>query len=1782
MSSRFRERLHPTRRRLALLAALLLLGQPLLAAAQPTPNPAPNSTGDYGAAQLMEQTFTELNDQRELSGVTDDLRAMQLLHRDQTLNLTLLDDQAAALAALDAEEEVNATIDYVAHNFSYADRGFEPQNVTDPVPVRAHIMDYILSSDEIIQDSGGGTLLSIFTETYLVYWAYDANGNGVIEGDEEGLVEANLIDTLAGASITVLRAWVNETWPDDPVVKPIIMGLIDSLLDESDLAWVELDVDDDGESDIRVRLIPIIKDILGHTDLELFPPDGPAVTVGAEAGLAFELEEINQQPNGELTEPLEVAIVRGLTYPGEDGGDLTYVWTVDYEFAEVPDEYDWSVVMKNFAMHLDLDGLNANDMTAINPPYIISYAMDNRTDLPWDNSMPWHTMTPGYVRYDWNAGSTPEEAMEDLTFVKLDFKRSGANIPAKFEFRLLDDEGEAWESDTIEVYCEPTHGITGFDLDVQYYEYKEDPAEINPFMSHIVASIQGVPVGDLNDPRHPHSSLWLEVRNESTDEVKWSTVDLHTTSPISHLVYGDFEYNSHDDIPATFWRHDYRTFTGVEVVGLPAQLHLEGKFWLFSDDDPITLYDDPRIDVVGTIINNIMLAVASKIYTIGLMLRAIPGAVIGVSTVGGGTVLITLRNRFGLPAYIGSATFYYTSHAYLALTDDSGDDFFTIFNETAYLKENSPAPGRAGISNQNQGFAVSGRISGIGDVFYQGEGDFRNISLNTNPAVQRPLRVYFEGRDTDFKTSHWANISLSDIPSHVTLNMTGGTIDYSGGEEEVSDRVIDSIVFSSLANGTYTRFELEHLPGTAQVAQQDGDFWLVSDSWFNFSFYITNVTTDENATAYSWGPAYDDSYVMLYRNRVGDPDEVSSLAGRMNWLRTLRLDTQGTDGQFRIVHHQPATLRVAIVDYTNYENVADGLNAYVELDPLPTDITITLPLPEGNSLPVGSVGNVSSLGDIARLIEMLAELGQVVVALVSDLTLNLISGTESLETVLSLIYNIDEEVTLTAWIDKGDLALLPEQPRWVQGLWSGQREWGDDLILAVRAYLVGLPRQLSTDYEAGGDHLTVNLELERFNHDATADYLLFDTGDLLGPRAVIYLESVPVSLDISVEADLVLNTTMDNLTVQGSLSLTTSQPVGPIYLTLTNESVEQPYRLTVLIPELPQDLTVELDIGTDHAGLNYTASRNIDYLVLELEVGNTSALDSHWVDGAWIDMSDEGDIALKACFRGLPPELSLLFSDPEEDGMWLEADLTGFNNAPLPPEDLILVMRNIANKSIMLHLTELPVDLDLQARLYLSASDDGGESGMAELNVNLSLNLNQPLGPVYAEIYDADSEVQMQATLPMVPESFTLDTYIGGDMRLDFATSEAIPEITLAVDLGDTAPLEPYWTHGIIYRDGADATALRLYVNGTVTGASIAAALGATKVIDLSLEGWSPQLPWVYVDLDLGPGDSVLQLYLPEVNPDNNIHAFFDISRNASAGIDTLGEFDISTSTGLGGAYLFIHNRSRPARTELYLSAVPHHLKASILSGRELDIRYWATDRIDLVWVKLDKFTQGEWRSAYALVHDVPTYFHMRVAGSDHFDMDHSFILQGLPQISVQTASHEIDVILLIDQGYTGGYTSTSLDATNLGNHTTLKLVDYTYVIDSPEGIERAYYRLEGSPTTRQFTLDYLEIHAYDVYHVELTAHQLFDLYPIFELSGAEGGDLSYAAAGRLTTDPVELDAMPIMLDIRFKEVGGVPVLPTWIGVQRGGSATELGEGERHYIVPEPVTSLLSTLGESL
>jgi len=308
----------------------------------------------------------------------------------------------------------------------------------------------------------------------------------------------------------------------------------------------------------------------------------------------------------------------------------------------------------------------------------------------------------------------------------------------------------------------------------------------------------------------------------------------------------------------------------------------------------------------------------------------------------------------------------------------------------------------------------------------------------------------------------------------------------------------------------------------------------------------------------------------------------------------------------------------------------------------------------------------------------------------------------------------------------------------------------------------------------------------------------------------------------------------------------------------------------------------------------------------------------------------------------------------------------------------------------------------------------------------------------------------------------------------------------------------------------------------------------------------------------------------------NNIDAFFQTGKSDTMELDAT--FDIHQTGGIGRSYLRTHNQTRPSMNEVYFSEVPKDLRSDISVGKHMDIVYNADGPMDYIWVKTANRDYGKWRSAQAIVHDVPESFHMGINPNYEFDMDKAFVFQGFPNVFVTTSSPEIDILLKIDEGYTGGHSGTLMDVTNVGDNTTMMLEGINYVIDSPEGIERAYLQVTNSPATPQFYLDYMVIYANDVKHVEIKPNQIFGLYPIFELANAEGEELSFAIGGDLKLGPFKLKTSAVLMDLRVKSVGGHHILPTWLGMQKNGIDTELGENEKHYILPEPGTSFIASL----
>jgi hypothetical protein len=450
------------------------------------------------------------------------------------------------------------------------------------------------------------------------------------------------------------------------------------------------------------------------------------------------------------------------------------------------------------------------------------------------------------------------------------------------------------------------------------------------------------------------------------------------------------------------------------------------------------------------------------------------------------------------------------------------------------------------------------------------------------------------------------------------------------------------------------------------------------------------------------------------------------------------------------------------------------------------------------------------------------------------------------------------------------------------------------------------------------------------------------------------------------------------------------------------------------------------------------------------------------------------------------------------------------------------------------------------------------------------------LGSVYALIEESTTGNRLELAVPDVPEKINLDVSLGDDIDVDFSSSSAPSKIILAIDSGNTSGIETEWTHGIVLKQTDAGDALRLYLEGTVTMAELKTEFGEPDKIDLKLGDWSPETPWIYLDLDRGANETGIELFLDDVGKNNNIAAYFETGKSETRELDAI--FDIHQTSGIGRSYMKTHNQTRPSINEVYFSEVPKDLRADIIVGKEIDIIYNADGPMEYIWVKTANRDYGSWKSAQAIVHDVPESFHMGINPNYEFDMDKAFVFQGFPDVFVTTSSPEIDVLLKVDEGYTGGHSGTLMDVINVGDNTTMRLEGINYVIDSPQGIERAYLQATNSPATPEFYLDYMVVYANDVKHVEIKPSQLFGLYPVFELENANGGELSFAIGGELKLGPMKLKTSAVLMDLRVKSVGGHHILPTWLGVQKNGIDTELGENEKHYILPEPGTSFIASL----
>jgi len=239
--------------------------------------------------------------------------------------------------------------------------------------------------------------------------------------------------------------------------------------------------------------------------------------------------------------------------------------------------------------------------------------------------------------------------------------------------------------------------------------------------------------------------------------------------------------------------------------------------------------------------------------------------------------------------------------------------------------------------------------------------------------------------------------------------------------------------------------------------------------------------------------------------------------------------------------------------------------------------------------------------------------------------------------------------------------------------------------------------------------------------------------------------------------------------LKGDLNLTTDQPVGPIYLVIEQLEDDNPYRIEVAIPKLPSIMAIGMNIHDDLLEFNITANMPRDEVVLEIELGDSAGLESKWVEGISLDMSDEGGMSMKAYLRGISPKIGVKIWDPVDEGAKVDVLLENFNNDSPAMEMLLIDVNNFANKSILMRIDELPENFDMNASIFLDDQDYED----APIIGNITVESNKALGSIYTLIEEDTTGNKLELAVPDLPEKMNLDVSLGDDLDIDFSSSSA-------------------------------------------------------------------------------------------------------------------------------------------------------------------------------------------------------------------------------------------------------------------------------------------------------------------------------------------------------------------------------------------------------------------------
>jgi hypothetical protein len=785
---------------------------------------------------------------------------------------------------------------------------------------------------------------------------------------------------------------------------------------------------------------------------------------------------------------MEVSLMKGIAYDlslSTEGE--SYALVIDSRFTQPPHDFEVRVGLDQMTLNVTgtfttiFDVLNlfsggddsGLEIAAVSAPYSIMVSNPNRNsaneqtdcddstwydpDLDHDEESRFHkcgySIGIGYVHFD-QPDSSGERALNELGYIDVGLHPIAGStlIPEEVDLVIRNDNTGENSFDNIEIFSD-----TDADLWFHYFEDRSRHIEEGGRFGNITDSrgwVRDMPKGTL--PQEEIDAIFTLIGEApgSTNfpgempnrlsliiSIKNYTADNSVNADDGSLVFNpsDDRWNSliliagterigKIEYVSTFQRHGYGLDSSslmVEIIDLPEVVVVFGTFEIPSSNR-VRVEFGTAPDLLSEVLDNVILNLVEIVLDLGTILNGLPNAIVGSVSESSGEIIIQCYNQIRsnwnngnqrsertigrINLAIGSSPHPVMSRNHILLAEDI---------------DNSIVNGKYGAEQPLVPVGMSVLLENVSGVAYSydQQTDLRKISLSGISGEELIIgHLNHLHNTTDGDVKQFA--SISNRPENLTISQQGTDITY------LSTGEIGTITYSGEGGGQYNALRLNDLPSQFELKLGDTLAFIAPGGVGSVEVQISNATIpltmdgdharfwiDQNSGEASMSLKLSNlTSVILY-----PPDEPGALGPRGN--SQMVMNRTGS-----------APFSVLLEDVSEREDQFLGLSGRVYLDPLPANVTFSLPSSQNSAIisapEFGEADGVLSLSFfLSGMIDFGASVNDFAIESMVDL-----GDASNIKSNMSIGLDLitGEEFDLTLDIAKG--VNIPNEPRWVHGL----------------------------------------------------------------------------------------------------------------------------------------------------------------------------------------------------------------------------------------------------------------------------------------------------------------------------------------------------------------------------------------------------------------------------------------------------------------------------------------------------------------------------------------------------------------------------------------------------------------------------------------------------------------------------------------------------------------------------------------------------------------------------